>query len=137
MIQLYSLKIILKNLRELIEIDPKERISNPEEIIPLEINAYTNRKALKHIINSRQHDGYNQDKLLQMFIRTGEVVENPHSTIPNHNRKYPQSLISNRNYGENQTLLVIHIPIATQQFIFNAFYRHRTKYEKLRKRSKY
>lgn len=124
-------KIIRAYVDEFLQMGTKELILNPEEKTLLGPNSYISRKSLKYITHSRQQDNYNSKKICEMIIRCGKVTDCPELRLPNHNPKYPGSMISTRLYGDEGALLVVHIPDGNIQRIFNAFYRSQEKYEKM------
>jgi hypothetical protein len=127
---------VLDYIQEFFGSNPKQLIDNPDELIYLTNDLAISRKALKHIVHSREFDYYSERKIHTMIKRCIETVNNPEYILPNHNKKYPNSKISIRLYQNDGALLVVHDNINNIELIINSFYRRVSKFEKMLNKSK-
>ncbi|HEU0081197.1 MAG TPA: hypothetical protein VFQ72_04250 [Candidatus Paceibacterota bacterium] len=123
-------------IKEMYPLDKGVLIARPIDDIRLGHRVSISRRALKHIIEERKADGYSLDKIYRLLVRVLRAVRRPGLIAKNLNKKYPNSIVFGRSFTLTKEYAVVICEPEGESFrIINAFYRSKSKYDKLKAKS--
>lgn len=127
--------IVEKYANEFIAMESRERVSRPNEVVPISNSAQFTRRSLKHFIESRQKAGNSSEDIFYLLKEAPEVTEHPQVKILNPNqKKYPDSIVLGRYYeAKNKAVMVVLDKGKEIRDIISLHFRKRSDFEKLPK----